>query len=288
MNQEPLVSVIIIFLDEERFLAEAIESVRAQSYSNWELILVDDGSTDRSSAVALDAVAHHPEQIRYVEHPGHANCGMSASRNLGLAQARGQYVGFLDSDDVWLPHKLHEQVPVLEAYPQVAMIYGRTLIWRQWGDAAERNAAPDEFCDLGVSPDSVVEPPRLLVNLIENRAQTPTSCNALLRLEWVVRVGGFEDAFRDMFEDQVFFMKLCLVAPVYVSSCCWAKYRQRADSCSARAEASGRVPDARQRLLDWLETYLHDRQVSSPAVWRAWRRQRRPRNWLGRLLLAVQ
>src|ERR1700676_3510370 len=104
MSQRPLVSVIIIFLNEDRFLAEAIESVRAQTYANWELILVDDHSTDRSTATSLDAVAHHP-RIRYVEHPGHANRGMSASRNLGLVQARGQYGGFLDAEDVWLPHK---------------------------------------------------------------------------------------------------------------------------------------------------------------------------------------
>ena len=95
-----LVSTIIIFLNAERFLAEAIESVLAQTYPTWELWLVDDGSTDRSSQLARDYAARHAARIHYLEHPGHENRGKSASRNLGLRHARGEYVALLDADDV--------------------------------------------------------------------------------------------------------------------------------------------------------------------------------------------
>src|ERR1019366_1027700 len=87
-----LVSTIIIFLDAERFLAEAVESVLAQTYPTWELWLVDDGSTDRSSQLAHDFAAKYPDRIQYLEHPGHENRGKSASRNLGLRPAPGEYV----------------------------------------------------------------------------------------------------------------------------------------------------------------------------------------------------
>src|SRR4030095_10800958 len=142
----------------------------------------------------------------YFEHAGHANRGMSAARNLGLDHARGRYVGFLDGDDVWEPEKLREQVKVLETNPRAAMVYGKTLIWHSW--RGESPAASDEYCDLGVTPDSLIEPPRLLVNLIENRFQTPTTCNALMRREVFESIGRFEESFRGMFEDKVSFMTL--------------------------------------------------------------------------------
>ena len=278
MNGAPLVSAIIIFLDEECFLAQAIESVIAQSYENWELLLVDDGSTDRSTAIAREFAARLPERIRYLEHAGHANRGMSASRNLGLDHARGRYIGFLDGDDAWEPEKLREQVALLEEHPRAAMVYGRTLIWHSWREG--NPSAGDEFCDLGVVPDTLIEPPRLLVNLIENRYQTPTTCNALMRREVFEEIGRFEESFRGMFEDQVFFMKLALAAPVFVSSRRWARYRQRKDSHSARMESSGDVREARARLLAWLESYLREHGTTAPEVWDMLRRQTRGPRWV--------
>src|SRR5262245_60211168 len=109
----------MIFLDALPFLDEAIESVRAQTCDEWELLLVDDGSTDGSTAVALRHAERDPGRIRYLEHPGHENHGMSASRNLGVSHARGQYVGFLDADDVWLPRKLEQQTAILDGRPEI-------------------------------------------------------------------------------------------------------------------------------------------------------------------------
>ena len=82
----PLVSVVMPFLDGIRFLPEAIDSVVTQTYPEWELLLVDDGSTDGSSALARDYARGRPDRIRYLEHAGHANRGKSTSRNLGIAR----------------------------------------------------------------------------------------------------------------------------------------------------------------------------------------------------------
>src|SRR5215218_5812117 len=98
MSSESLVSVIIIFLDAERFIEEAIESVFAQTYDDWELLLVDDGSTDGDTRIALEYAEQNPGRVRYLQHPGHQNRGMSASRNLGIGSARGEYIAFLDAD----------------------------------------------------------------------------------------------------------------------------------------------------------------------------------------------
>src|SRR5918997_3094056 len=132
MNSKPLVSSVMIFLNAEKFIEEAIESVFAQTHDNWELLLVDDGSSDDSSQIALRYAERHPEKVRYLEHPGHRNRGMSASRNLGIRHAKGEYIALLDSDDVWLPHKLQQQVAILDAAPEAGMVYGLSQYWHSW------------------------------------------------------------------------------------------------------------------------------------------------------------
>jgi glycosyltransferase involved in cell wall biosynthesis len=105
-GDKPVVSIVVIFLNAEQFIREAIESAFAQTYKCWELLLVDDGSADGSKAIAHQYAALYPERVLYLEHHDHQNRGMSASRNLGVSHARGKYIAFLDADDVWLPHKL--------------------------------------------------------------------------------------------------------------------------------------------------------------------------------------
>src|SRR3989442_388097 len=108
MKTSARVSVVIPFLNAEKFIQETIESVFAQTYPDWELLLVDDGSTDGSKTIAQHYAARFPDKVRYLTHNNHQNKGRSASRNLGFEHARGELIAFLDSDDVWLPRKLEE------------------------------------------------------------------------------------------------------------------------------------------------------------------------------------
>jgi glycosyltransferase involved in cell wall biosynthesis len=95
MSDCPLVSAIVIFLNGETYLKEAIESILAQTYGHWELLLVDDGSTDHSMAIAQQYAQQNPGKVRYLEHEGHQNRGMSATRNLGIANSKGEFIAFL-------------------------------------------------------------------------------------------------------------------------------------------------------------------------------------------------
>ena len=110
----PPVSVITIFLNADRFMREAIESILAQDFTNFELILVDDGSTDGSTHLARQYTNKFPKKILYLEHEKHVNKGMSASRNLGIQHARGAFITFCDADDVWMPGKLTEQLKIFQ------------------------------------------------------------------------------------------------------------------------------------------------------------------------------
>lgn len=259
MVLSPRVSVITIFLNEERFLAETIASVQAQTYPDWELILVDDGSTDASPDIAARAAASDP-RIRVVTHPNRENRGMSASRNRGVSVARGEFVAFIDGDDDWLPEKLAEQVAILDQVPEADMVYGRTLFWYSWDPAATHD---DHFQTLGVTPDRLHAPPSLFRLLMENRAQPPTTNNAIMRRTLIDRVGGFEDAFRTMFEDQVFYAKTHLVASIWVADRVWARYRKHEASCTARTPVAQEIA-AQLRYLDWVAAYL---RRTRPGAW---------------------
>ena len=107
-----LVSVIVPVFDCERYLSEAIESVIAQTHTNWELILIDDCSSDSSWSIA-NRFAASDERIKLLRQP--RNTGAAAARNRGLEAARGQYIAYLDADDVWLEHKLEMQLDFMKS-----------------------------------------------------------------------------------------------------------------------------------------------------------------------------
>ena len=243
---------IIIVHNGETFLDEAIASVQRQSFEDWKLIVVDDGSSDASREIARrHAAADH--RIRLMQHADRGNHGMSATRNLGLSDSRGDYVGFLDADDIWEPAKLEEQLGMLAQHPEAAMVYGRTLIWHSWRG---RGGGEDFYYDLGVPANRLHAPPLLFRELVRNRYQTPTTCNALIRRSVIEEVGGFENSFLAMFEDQAFFAKVLLRFPVFVSDRSWARYRQHAGSASAILAAAGADEDERIRFLLWLRRFV--------------------------------
>jgi glycosyltransferase involved in cell wall biosynthesis len=250
----PRVSVIAPFLNAERFIAEAIESVLAQDFRDFELILIDDGSMHESTEIAHAYAARYAPVIRYVEHEGHRNRGTAASRNLGLAVARGELVAFIDADDVWAPTKLADQIAIMDARPGLGMVCGAARYWRSW------NGGTDVIVPTGHVVNVVVPPPQAALALYPlGRAASPCPSDLLLRRELVDTVGGFEEHFtgpRQLYEDQAFLAKVYLAAPVYFSDRLWINYREHAESCMARFGRDGHYDEVRLYFLNWLERYL--------------------------------
>jgi glycosyltransferase involved in cell wall biosynthesis len=267
----PVVSAITIFYNGERFLGDAIESVIAQTYPSWELLLVDDGSTDGASEIARGYAERYPDRIRYLEHRGHRNRGMSASRNLGLREVRGTLVALLDSDDVWLPDKLAKQVAILDAHPEAQMTIGATRLWYGWtGDAAD--AARDTRRAIFAAPDGLYRPPELLRRFLGDQALTPATCSVLIRRQALSLTDGFEERFTGLYEDQAFFVKAYLKLPCYVTDEVLDLYRQHGGSHSADALRTGRYsldrPSAALTdLYLWCARYFVREHVADRTLW---------------------
>jgi glycosyltransferase involved in cell wall biosynthesis len=105
-----LVSIIMPSYGTAYFIAESIESVQAQSYTNWELIIVDDCSKDNTDEVVKPFLSD--QRIRYLKNE--KNSGAAVSRNRALREAKGRWIAFLDSDDLWMPDKLEKQISFME------------------------------------------------------------------------------------------------------------------------------------------------------------------------------
>ena len=255
-----LVSVVTIFLDAEQFLAEAIDSVLRQTYRDWELLLVDDGSRDASSEIARRYAARHSGRIRYLEHAGHQNRGMSESRNVGIAAGRGEYFAFLDADDVWLPENLAAKVALMEANAGVAMVAGATESWYSWTGKQEdrRRNRVEKVADA----EGVIEPPTLLLGMISGARRSPCTCSILVPATTFQRVGPFVDRFKGMFEDQAWYAKLFLSESVFVSHECHCRYRRHPKSATFAAHAAWPTDNAlfpgEKEFLEWLRDYLNE------------------------------
>lgn len=265
-GQSARVSIVMPVLDGLEFIDEAVASVRAQTFSSWELLVVDDGSTDGSAERAQAYAADDPDRIRYFEHAGHQNLGQTASRNLALGAARGEYVAFLDADDYWEPDKLARQCDILDTEPRVAMVYNPYFLWFGW-TGRDEDVARDVRGEIGDGTwyGRVVEPPQMLVQQIDRETGFPAPVSALVRRAVIEEVGGFEPTFPGMYDDESFFTKICVNHPVYVISDCLDRYRQHDNSFCARAIREGTwqrdpavaSPD-RVRLVRWQYDYVRD------------------------------
>lgn len=116
MEKHIKVSIIIPVYNGEVFIARALDSALAQTLKAFEVIVVDDGSSDGTRAI----VEQYGQRVKYLYQ---SNKGPAAARNLGMKNARGEYIAFLDADDIWLPKKLEKQIALLEAKPDIGFVY---------------------------------------------------------------------------------------------------------------------------------------------------------------------
>jgi glycosyltransferase involved in cell wall biosynthesis len=268
----PDISIIMCIYNVEKYLEEAINSVLHQTFPNWELLLIDDGSADGSTHIARQYAAEHPSRISYHNHGEHVNKGLSASRNLGLSLARGELIAFLDADDVWLPNYLEVQLSLMRQ-KDVPVICEATAYWYNWNAPEKEN----QVVYIGAGQDRLYHPPQLMLELYPlGKGAAPCMCGILLKKELIQKLGGFADAFKGMYEDQVFLSKLYLNAPVYISSNHHNLYRQRADSLVGSSHNTPAYHLVRKQYLRWLTQYLRQHPKKYKEVDRLLQQAKRP------------
>lgn len=273
LKSMPDVSIIVTVFNSSLYLREAIESVLAQKTSaSFEVLIVDDGSTDGSFEIAVDYARLLPNMIHVVHHPRRKNRGISASRNLGLSHASGPIIAFLDADDVWLEHRLESQLPALRSNDEVAMVYAVAERWYDFNlpydpllGSSGNNFVPP-LVPRG-ERSGVISPPNLLTWFLEDESMTPCTCTVLVRTSVARSVGGFEAHFTGLYDDQVFFAKVALRERIFVSLECVARYRQHDRSCCAVARLGPKSDGTREMFLAWLEQYKAINNTIAPLRW---------------------
>jgi glycosyltransferase involved in cell wall biosynthesis len=267
MKPIPRVTVITPFLNAETYLGEAIRSVQQQTIPDWEMILIDDGSTDNSRAIA-EKTAKLDDRITIIDNTSGLNRGPAAARNLGMKTGKGHFIAFLDADDLYKPQMLETYLNAMHANPAAAMVFGPTKWWHPNGER------PDWIEHMQGVAGKMHFPHQILrrVFLMQD-GHVPCTCSILARRDAVEIVGGFEASF-SLYEDQTLWSKLLLRFPVYVTPACLSLYRQHAASASAKATSEGlydRLGEhlARKDYLEWLAKYVEASKISNAGLDRA-------------------
>ena len=240
-----LVSVIIPAYNAERFLLMTLASAQAQTYENLEIIVIDDGSTDATAAVAK-AAAQIDRRVRVVRQE---NAGVAAARNRGLAEARGDYIAPLDADDVWHPQNVALQIAALKAAgPEAAVSYAWYVSIDEHGrfrQLGPRNQFRSKIQVLSAQIEG---------NFIGNASST------VIRRDAVEAVGGYDPTLREGCEDWAFYIALAehwdfAFVPQYLVA-----YRRHATSMS---QDGARMARSRTLVL----ANLRRRRPDLPEYW---------------------
>lgn len=220
-----MISVIIPAYNAQATIAKTIESVRQQNYSNLEIIVINDGSSDRT----VEIVNNIPD--RRIKLFNYANGGVTTARNRGIVKARGEYIAFLDADDFWTEDKLELQLQALRENPDAGVAYSWTYFWYK-----EDICYPSE----PVYHLDNVYPQLLTKNFIHHGS------NPLIRREAIASVGEFDPSFPHC-ADWDYYLRLAAKWNFVVVPKHQIYYRQSADSMTSK------IDDLERQLCQMLD-----------------------------------
>ena len=255
-NQRPLVSIIMPAYNAEKYIQESIESVLAQTYQNWELLIVNDASTDNTKAIINNYLSD--PRIKIINHQ--KNKGLAQTRNTGIEQSTGEYITFLDTDDLWTPAKLERQIEYHRQYPEFPVSHTNYIIFKENGEIRRP-------LRLRFKPSFTMRGQLYKRLLAENMIGVLT---VMIRADILKSFGGFDGTLRSA-EDHDLWLRLSKVnIPFGYINESLARYRVHGNSLSRAiskfkrerkkllAKHVGIKPDAnRNSRIAWSNYYHH-------------------------------
>ncbi len=177
----PKVDVIIPAYNAERYLAEAIESVLAQTFEDWRIVLVDDGSTDNTAIVLAPYIERLGTRLKVIKQ---SNRGLPAARNTAICNSSSEFISLLDADDVWLPCRLSESLKCFEGRPKVGLSYGSISLIDESGKIIKNFSTTQKHGEGNIAP---------YIYMREVQLPCPT---LTIRRECLGHVGLFDETMR--------------------------------------------------------------------------------------------
>ena len=248
MDSNPLVSVVIAAYNAETFISETLDSILAQTYRHFEVIVVDDGSRDRTAEI-VRSYMQNDDRIRLIQQE---NSGVAASRNLAIAQSFGEYIAPIDADDIWYPERLEKHVRCLEAADSsVGLVYS----WSSYLNETGSIKGYSPFGELGAVEGNVLA---ILVfyNFLDNASTT------LFRRSCIDAVGNYNTELKTC-EDWDFYLRIAehyrfAIVPEYLIG-----YRQYSGSMSTKCATMA-------HFYELIMSRIYQRHPELPRSTRRW------------------
>lgn len=250
------VSICIPAYHARRYLGETLACVREQQFTDWELIVTEDGSDDGTAQLVRDFAASVAQPVRYERHE--KNLGLPATRNTGIASARAAWIALLDSDDLWMPEHLGALIETAKRQPTADLIHAGSILFDSDSGRELERRAP--------SPEMVAMFP---LSLFDRRYVIQPASVMFKKSLWQ-QIGGFNPAFRYV-EDREMWLRCARAGAVFAytgrETCRYRKHQAALSAHAAEmAEASAEVFD---QHLDWEALPTDLRHRLSAETWAA-------------------
>ncbi|ART54021.1 glycosyl transferase family 2 [Acidovorax carolinensis] len=254
---KPRVSVVIPVRNGKDYLQEALDSVLQQSFTDLELLLINDGSTDDD----YDRYALQDQRIRVIHLTG---TGVSRARNVGMAQSRGELIAFLDADDLWFPGKLQAQVRYFDDHPDVGVVFGKFI---RWPALLGGGFAPASSLIQDASRFTTAEPERsgwLYARLLKGLLVGMNT--AVIRRGVYEAIGGFDESMRQG-EDYDFWLKSSRISEMHSLNGPVALYRIHGASAMHKLSDENHLANLiKVATLRWSASYRPSEDITNHEI----------------------
>lgn len=246
----PEVSIITPLFNGFKTLHETYESVIGQDHTDWEWILFDDGSTDDTKVLARNYSKEHPDKIFYFEHTENKNHGTAYTRNRAIEKSKGEYIAFIDQDDIWYTDRISHQLGILKNHTECAMIWSPALYWYE-----DRTFEQPVLINNEKIKEGVYKPGELVELFLNDLRSTPLPSASIIRRDIFDRVKGFEESVKGS-EDVVLWIKTVDKFESYFDNKLIVKYRKHFDSTLRREHRSGKMNEWNLIFYKWVIDFL--------------------------------